>query len=105
MTLKRFSHAFVALTLLAALALSPFQRTVWAQTSPGQTKAAAAAQTTPDDLTTRLAAIEKAIEAKRAQYHIPGVSFVIVKDDRVIYMKGFGLRDVERKLPVTPETL
>ncbi len=30
---------------------------------------------------------------------------MIVKDDKVIFMKGFGLRDVERKLPVTTDTL
>jgi CubicO group peptidase (beta-lactamase class C family) len=57
------------------------------------------------DLAPRLAAIEKALEARRQEHHVPGAALVIVKDDRVIFMKGFGLRDVERKLPVTPETL
>jgi CubicO group peptidase (beta-lactamase class C family) len=58
-----------------------------------------------DSLTSRLAAVEKTVEAKRAEHHVPGAALVIVKDDRVILVKGFGLRDVERKLPVTPETL
>jgi CubicO group peptidase (beta-lactamase class C family) len=57
------------------------------------------------DLAARLAAIEKAIDARRAQLGIPGVSLVIVKDDRVIYLKGLGLKNGERKLPVTPDTL
>jgi CubicO group peptidase (beta-lactamase class C family) len=57
------------------------------------------------DLATGLAAIEKTLQAKQQELHIPGVAFAIVKDDKIVYMKGHGLRDVERKLPVTPETL
>ena len=53
----------------------------------------------------RLDAIEKAIDSGRQGLHIPGVSLVIVKDDKVIFKKGFGLRDVERSLPVDSETL
>lgn len=34
----------------------------------------------------------------------PGLAIVVVKDDRVVYRGEFGLRDVEAKLPVTPET-
>src|SRR5262245_54929834 len=53
----------------------------------------------------KLAAIEKAVDTKRQELHIPGVSLVIVKDDKVIYLHGLGLRDVAQKLPVTPNTL
>jgi CubicO group peptidase (beta-lactamase class C family) len=65
----------------------------------------AAAQAPAPDLASRLAAIEKAIDEKRQALGIPGASLAIVKDDKVIYTKGFGLRDVDRKLPVTPDTL
>lgn len=34
----------------------------------------------------------------------PGLTVAVVKDDRVVYRRDFGLRDVEAKLPVTPET-
>ncbi|HJQ38189.1 MAG TPA: serine hydrolase [Thermoanaerobaculia bacterium] len=34
----------------------------------------------------------------------PGMTVVVVKDDKVIYRGDFGLRDVEVKLPVTPDT-
>jgi CubicO group peptidase (beta-lactamase class C family) len=37
--------------------------------------------------------------------HIPGLALVIVEDDRVVYAKGFGLRDVAKKLPVTLDTV
>lgn len=34
----------------------------------------------------------------------PGMTVVVVKDNRVVYRGDFGMRDVEAKLPVTPET-
>jgi CubicO group peptidase (beta-lactamase class C family) len=34
----------------------------------------------------------------------PGMTVVVVKDDKVIYRGDFGWRDVEAKLPVTPDT-
>lgn len=58
----------------------------------------------PADMASRLTAIEKAIEKRREDLHIPGIALVIVKDDKPIYIKGLGLRDVARKLPVTPRT-
>lgn len=103
MTLKRFSHLLFVLALIAATTCAPFQKLALAQSTSQTT--VAVRQTTAPDLNARLAAIEKAIEEKRAKYHIPGASLVIVKDDHVIYIKGLGLKDVERKLPVTPDTL
>src|SRR5215472_1999456 len=57
------------------------------------------------DLTAGLAAIEKAVDARRQELGIPGVDLAIVKDDKVVYIKGLGFRDLDRKLPVTPDTL
>lgn len=68
-------------------------------------EAAKAQAAAPADLDAKLAAIEKVVEERRIANGIPGLSLVIVKDDRVIYMKGFGHRDFERKIPVTPDTL
>lgn len=104
MILKRFSHLLLVLALFVATTLAPFQKAVLAQ-SKSQGTVAAKAQVTAPDLSARLAVIEKALDEKRRELHIPGVSFVIVKDDKVIYMKGLGLKDVERNLPVTPDTL
>jgi CubicO group peptidase (beta-lactamase class C family) len=53
----------------------------------------------------RLRTVERALDQRRQELHIPGMSLVIVKDDRIIFLKGFGQRDVERDLPVTPDTL
>jgi CubicO group peptidase (beta-lactamase class C family) len=68
-------------------------------------EAAKAKAAAPADLDARLAAVEKAVEEKRQQLGIPGLSLVIVKDDRVVYMKGFGYKDFEKRVPVTPDTL
>lgn len=94
MTVKRFSHFLLALALAASTVLTPLPKAAFAQA----TQAAPATDA-------RLAAIEKAIEEKRKELHIPGLSLVIVKDDHVVYAHGFGLKDVERSLPVTADTL
>jgi CubicO group peptidase (beta-lactamase class C family) len=39
------------------------------------------------------------------KWHVPGMAVAVVQDDAVIYQQGFGLRDVEQNLPVTPETV
>lgn len=38
-------------------------------------------------------------------WRVPGLAVAIVKDGEVIYQKGFGFRDREKKLPVTEDTL
>ena len=62
------------------------------------------APATATDYTTALAAIEKSLEEKRKEFGIPGMSLVIVKDDKVIYLKGLGVKDFEKNIPVTPDT-
>lgn len=52
----------------------------------------------------RLAAIEERAEKRRSELGIPGMSLVIVKDDEVIYSKGLGYKDLEKKVPVTADT-
>ncbi|MBZ0276921.1 MAG: serine hydrolase [Anaerolineae bacterium] len=39
------------------------------------------------------------------QWQVPGMAVAVVKGDSVIYAEGFGYRDVENQLPVTPETI
>lgn len=58
----------------------------------------------PQDYTAALAAIEKAIDERRKELGVPGVALAIVKDDQIIYLKGLGLKDIDKKLPVTPDT-
>ena len=39
------------------------------------------------------------------EWHVPGLALAVVKDGRVLHSKGYGYRDLEKKLPVTPATL
>ena len=66
---------------------------------------AGAASVAVADRAAALAAIEEAVEERRKELGIPGISLAIVQGDEVIYNKGLGLRDVDKKLPVTPDTL
>jgi len=56
--------------------------------------------------------LEKKLKKLREYVHlvmedsnVPGLGMGIVKDGKVIFAEGFGYRDVEKKLPVTPQTL
>ncbi len=40
-----------------------------------------------------------------AEHEAPGAAVAIARDGRIIYARGFGLADVERKLPVSPDSL
>ena len=51
---------------------------------------------------------EKAIDhiATRAldAFEVPGMAVAVVRNGETIFLKGYGLRDVERGLPITPRT-
>lgn len=97
---EKIHRLFVAAFLAVTIGVTP----ALAAMTAGASASMRVASETPD-LTARLAAIEKAIDDKRKELGVPGLSLVIVKDDRVIYSKGLGLKDVERNLPVTDKTL
>ncbi len=45
------------------------------------------------------------VDATMKSWKVPGLAMAIVKDGEVIFSEGFGLRHIEAKLPVTPNTL
>ena len=45
------------------------------------------------------------VEAEMAANHVPGMALAIVKGGRITWSRGFGMADVKRRRPVTPETL
>ena len=51
------------------------------------------------------AALDAYIESVMAEWRVPGLAVAIVKDDEIIYSKGFGKRDLANNLPVTEHTL
>jgi len=51
-----------------------------------------------------LAGLDAAIESAREQWHAPGLAVAIVKDDRVVYQRGFGAKHLGRNDPVDEHT-
>jgi len=47
---------------------------------------------------------EAATEAMK-KFDVPGMAIAIVKYNTVVYAKGYGFRDVDKQLPVTPDTI
>src|SRR5206468_2308406 len=40
-----------------------------------------------------------------SSWRVPGLAVVVVQNDRVVYMNAFGVREVGKSDPVTPDTL
>lgn len=49
--------------------------------------------------------LEKFISSGLDQSHVPGAAVAIVSEGKVVYMKGFGYRDLANRLAVTPNTV
>ncbi len=90
----RTSLSFLILFAFLTLSIS---QVGYSQTSTVRTEQAI-------DVSAQLATIEAKVEARRKELGIPGMSLAIVKDDKVIYLKGLGLKDFEKKVAVTPDT-
>jgi CubicO group peptidase (beta-lactamase class C family) len=94
----RHPFALPALVLAAVLALA----------------APLAAQAPPPDArdATDTAAVAAALDGlddfmaqALAEWKVPGAAVAVVKNGRTVYARGFGLRDAEARLPVTPDTV
>ncbi|HKV10841.1 MAG TPA: serine hydrolase domain-containing protein [Thermoanaerobaculia bacterium] len=78
-----------AAVLLATVLLTPAR---WAVAAPAIQRAAAEQ-------------IAEILEARQREQHIPGFAFALVRQDRLELVIVRGVRDVERALPVTPDTV
>jgi CubicO group peptidase (beta-lactamase class C family) len=52
-----------------------------------------------------LATLDPFVTSIMAAWNVPGLAVAVVQDDKVVFSKGYGFRDVEKKLPVTTKTL
>src|SRR6476620_11838905 len=52
----------------------------------------------------RFSNLEQRLDGLREQLKIPAMSCAIVKDQKVVWAKGFGFADVEKKIPATEHT-
>ena len=83
------------LRILASLLIAPFL----ARTVAGQ------AGTPPRASQRALSGLDQFVNSQLTEWHVPGLALGIIQDGRVVLLKGYGVRDVEQKLPVTPRTL
>jgi CubicO group peptidase (beta-lactamase class C family) len=51
------------------------------------------------------AEVDRLVNDALKAWKVPGLAIAMVNEDRVVYLKGFGLRTVGRKEPVTPDTV
>ncbi len=52
-----------------------------------------------------LAEIDRVMEHYRLDAHIPGMVWGVVKDGKLVHVKGAGVQDIEQKRPVTADSL
>jgi CubicO group peptidase (beta-lactamase class C family) len=45
------------------------------------------------------------VKARMNEFHLPGLSLAVVKDGKIVKAAGYGFANVERRTPVTPETV
>jgi CubicO group peptidase (beta-lactamase class C family) len=75
----------------------------WTVAGPGWlVPASPVTQISPD--AARIARLESQLETLRQELKIPAMSAAIVKDQKVLWAKGFGFADVENKVPATEHT-
>ncbi|MCX6581295.1 MAG: cyclic peptide export ABC transporter [Candidatus Aminicenantes bacterium] len=94
---KKVHFKFDILVLLLVFTIFHSSFPLAANDNPGATPGTKAASS--------LTNIEKKIVELMKKGDIPGLSLVIVNGDQPVYMKGFGYADIEKKIPVTDDTL
>ena len=72
--------------------------------SPVPAAQSVAPRKTAPTLAERLDRLAGEIDRNRIDLHVPGTALAIVRGDEVIFSRGFGVADVEKKTPVTQNT-
>lgn len=49
--------------------------------------------------------LDRFVRAYLEYYKIPGISIAVIKDHKVVYHRGFGVKSTRTREPVTPETM
>jgi CubicO group peptidase (beta-lactamase class C family) len=56
-------------------------------------------------MTGKLDSIGDYIHEALASWKVPGLALAVVQGDEILHMQGYGVRDVETRAPITPDTL
>lgn len=51
-----------------------------------------------------IAQFQTSLDLLRAAYHVPGMSVIVDGPAGIVWQQGFGLRDISKQSPVTPQT-
>ncbi|MBL8126081.1 MAG: serine hydrolase [Chloroflexia bacterium] len=99
----RTSRRRVAQTALvtAAMATLPRSRTAAEQATP----VSGEATITAAQVAAALGHLDRLIEDGMTQTGLPGAAVAVVHDDTVVYERGFGVRELGKPEPITPETV
>src|SRR5438132_2609117 len=57
------------------------------------------------DVTQKLAGFDAFMEKTLKDWNAPGIGVGVVVGDKLVFAKGYGYRDYEKKLPITANTL
>ncbi|UCC73781.1 MAG: serine hydrolase [Gemmatimonadota bacterium] len=90
-------HSIVAFVLLPLAVLS-HQTTALAQPRLAEARPAS-------DQTAALDSLDAFIGEVMEEWQVPGLATAVVKDGELVLLRGYGHRDVDEQLPVTPRTL
>ena len=90
----------VCMLLLAVLAFAPLSQGTFAERRAGEAATRSVSRADDD----RIAHLEQLLDALRQELKIPAMSCAIVKDQKVVWAKGFGYADLENKIPATEHT-
>lgn len=91
----RMKHVFLSAASLALLASPSFAQT--AIDAPDVPRVASAS--------TALDGLDEYIEGARQSWQVPGLAIAIVQDDRIIYSRGFGVREEGKPGKVDADTV
>src|SRR5688572_22886193 len=94
MTLYVSLRPFSVLLIVAAVVLH----------SPAASAQSSAATRSTPSLEERLDRLAAEIDRNRADLHVPGAALAIVRGDKVVFARGFGLADFETQTAMTPST-
>lgn len=89
--MKRYVPRWFGLLLLVSLPVSGL--------------AAQTGSRTGGQLPPSLNGLDEFVTGVMQEWHVPGLALGVIHDGKPVKLEGYGYRDVERKLPVTPQTL
>ena len=49
--------------------------------------------------------VDDYVKSEMQRQHLPGLSLVVIKDQKIVKVQGYGLANIELNVPATPETV